>query len=83
MDTIAKHVGKTSKELFQRIEKSIRSGTLNPGPAGSFYSLDIAETVITAALKNNRLAIKHWSEASLGPRTRALTIVYSANVMSE
>ena len=77
--TIARHVGKTPEELFQRIEKSIRSGNLHPQPAGSFTSLDIAETVITAALKNARTSIESWSTASLGTRQRSLTIVYSAN----
>lgn len=77
--TIARHVGKTPEELFQRIEKSIRSGNLHPQPVGSFTSLDLAETVITAALKNARSTIKSWSAASLGSRQRSLTIVYSAN----
>lgn len=77
--TIAKHVGKTPEELFQRIEKSIRSGNLYPQPVGSFASLDVAETVITAALKNSRPTIKAWLESSLGSRQRSLTIMYSAN----
>lgn len=79
--TIAKHVGKTPEELFQRRAVSLKSLTLKPGSTfSSFTSLEVAERAITQGLKAHHYKIKHWASMAAPDRSqRAIELVYKLN----
>ncbi|WP_350307730.1 RNase A-like domain-containing protein, partial [Photorhabdus viridis] len=55
--TLAKHVGLSEQELRERLTDVSR--------ASSFYNQDVAEQVISKALKANKIHLENWAKYSL------------------
>ncbi|MFK8257797.1 RNase A-like domain-containing protein [Erwinia sp. AnSW2-5] len=63
--TLRKHVGKSERELLEKVKRGIQSGSFKEGhSASSFTSLNIAEQAISKAVKANRAKIRQWAKSN-------------------
>ncbi|MGR2855290.1 hypothetical protein FY046_04445 [Erwinia sp. 1181_3] len=63
--TLRKHVGKSERELLEKVKRGIQSGSFKEGnAASSFISLHIAEQAISKAVKANRAEIRQWAKSN-------------------
>ncbi|NNS09535.1 RNase A-like domain-containing protein, partial [Erwinia sp. JH02] len=75
--TLRKHVGKSERELLEKVKRGIQSGSFRPEhAASSFTSLDVAEKAISKAVKANRAKIRQWAKGSSADTGFYLTFMY-------
>ena len=75
--TLRKHVGKSERELLEKVKRGIQSGSFRPEhAASSFTSLEVAEKAISKAVKANRAKIRQWAKTSVTDSNNYLVFSY-------
>ncbi|WON77818.1 RNase A-like domain-containing protein [Serratia sp. UGAL515B_01] len=78
--TLKKHVGKSVEDLIDKIDRGLKSRTLDiSGFSSSFPSIEVAEKAVSQTIKANRNIIRSWARSTpAGSHERILKIEYSA-----